>query len=79
MERTTLAPIINVDLILKLRIAGHGDDAIVITTDEGDGYSVSCNKEFTDNGTNPTKEQYDEWIGQLETIVTYLNRLKEKV
>lgn len=78
MERTTPASIIDVDLILKLRIAGHGDDAIVITTDEGDGYSVRCNKEFTDNGIGPTKENYDEWIGQLETILTYLTRLKEK-
>lgn len=66
-------PIMNVDLDLKLRKMGHSDYYYTISTDEGDGYSVFTDSD-KDRGELNTGD-YLEWIGQLETIITYLKRL----
>lgn len=55
------------DLYIGLRKTGHGNESIVITSDEGDGYS------FLKTG-DPVFDEKDleNWIGQLEHVVDYM-------
>ena len=54
------------DLRVELRKCGHSKDSIIISSDEGDGYSFLKTEEPFD------KQDLENWIGQLEYVVDYL-------
>jgi hypothetical protein len=62
--------IINCDIDVKLRIAGHGNYHITATTDEGDGMSIT--KAWTGEDPKyysaPKSHHYREWAEQLEDL-----------
>lgn len=80
-EEVKPGAIINCDLRLDLRIAGHEKPHLSASTDEGDGYTLTA--EYTGLDPNyyepPKSYHYEEWAGQLETIAALLRaRAKEK-
>jgi len=71
---------VNVDLVCKLRVIGQSKPSFTFESDEGDGYDVFAGY--------PKGEQYapilkpyhfDEWIGQLENLIDWLNKEKARI
>jgi hypothetical protein len=60
------------DLKLSLRKTGISIPSIIVDTDEGDGIDFSFfHKEIS-------KECYEEWINQLESVINKLKELKNE-
>lgn len=55
------------DLRIKLRKTGHGTDSVIISSDEGDGFSFlkTGDPEFN-------KKDLENWVSQLEHVVHYM-------
>lgn len=61
-----------VDLTADLRITGNGSPSIHISTDEGDGYSLT---NIAKEGSIEVEEKhFIEWAEQLEHVATYLRK-----
>ena len=59
------------DLRLTLRKVGNSKSSIVVDTDEGDGI------EFYFKEDTISKKHYEEWINQLEIVLSKLKELNE--
>jgi len=59
------------DLRLTLRKTGNSEPSITVETDEGDGI------DFLIKGHKIGKENYEEWINQLQIVIEKLKKLKE--
>jgi hypothetical protein len=69
------------DLDLSLRIVGNSKPSFTISTDEGDGTTICKQWNYKDGigiGLKPESNHYEEWIAQLEYIISRLRELKRK-
>jgi hypothetical protein len=64
---------LNVDLICKLRVMGHGNETFTFESDEGDGYNF-CYNHTQDDPYQPKLKSYhfSEWVEQLGYLIDHL-------
>jgi hypothetical protein len=75
-----MALIVNCDLKLGLRIAGHEKNHIDIDTDEGDGVTILCRwNRLPDYYKAPEVHHYEEWAAQLDYIAEELRNRAHKI